>query len=426
MSRTGLDFRLPASRRPPTWVRLRYVLMLIIAGLVVATILEGRRHNGDESDDGLAVEVEQEPGPRDRWPAGKLLALRADETQDLERWGTDPDASATDDVQAASGDESVESDEAGGEDPTSNSSRAEPRGESPIAPFSASGSGPQRIDERDVPLLLEGVRDKTRDLPPALYFHYLDKARQTDPERLNEQGRTDLTFADFYRTRDTDASPFRGELLTIRGRARRVAADQIGDNAYGLVDRYELWVFTEDSGQFPWVVVTTELPEGMPLGDEVNEQVVVSGYFLKLWAYRSTGNKLLSAPVLLGHAPTWIQPDLTEDRIGLGRTVLFVVGGIVALVVVLAGLFFLGDRRFRQGRAGRFADRTSTTPDAFRVPRELEPEHGSDPDEAQSPHEPWRASLQPDHDPHDEPNHHDGGPSLEDLDRPEDPPRIQL
>ncbi len=187
----------------------------------------------------------------------------------------------------------------------------------PDAADSAATDGPERTRLEDLPFLLESLVDLDRDLPPALYYHFLDKARQADSARLIADARRDVTFAHLYKDPRNDPARYRGQLIGLSGTVGRAVAYDIDPNAYGLTKRYELWLFTEDSGKFPWVVELTSLPEGFPLGTDLQEKVETAGFFLKLWAYRAQDG-FRSAPVLLGHGLSWQRSDLIRERFDRG------------------------------------------------------------------------------------------------------------
>ena len=174
-------------------------------------------------------------------------------------------------------------------------------------------TGPIQTPPEDLPFLLETLTDLDRDLPPALYYHFLDKARKAQVSQLISDARRDVTFSHLYRDPREDPKKYRGQLVQVKGTVRRALAFDVPPNAYGLTKRYELWIFTEDSGKFPWVVELTDLPPGFPLGSEIQEKVESAGFFLKLWAYRAQDG-FRSAPLLLGHGLNWQRTELVRAR----------------------------------------------------------------------------------------------------------------
>jgi hypothetical protein len=202
----------------------------------------------------------------------------------------------------------------------------------PLIQGQADSDGPIRTPIEDLPFLMESLTDLDRDLPPALYYHFLDKARQVPTEQLLRDGRRDVTFAHLYRDPREDPKQYRGQLLSMSGIVRRAVSFEIPDNAYGLKKRYELWIFTEDSGKYPWVVELTDLPPGFPLGTEIQAKVETAGFFLKLWAYRAQDG-FRSAPVLLGNGLQWKRSDQVRER--FNNQFGLILGGFLGLFLLI-------------------------------------------------------------------------------------------
>ncbi|MBI1322283.1 hypothetical protein GC170_03720 [bacterium] len=252
--------------------------------------------------------------------------------------------------------------------PERSENKSEPDGQAitpnePGAAYSSAVDGPERTRAEDLPFLMESLVDLDRDLPPALYYHFLDKARQAEPERLIADARRDVTFAHLYKDPRNDPPKYRGQLIGLRGTVRRAVAYDVDPNAYGLKKRYELWIFTEDSGKFPWVVELTNLPEGFPLGTDLQERVETAGYFLKLWAYRAQDG-FRSAPVLLGHGLVWQRNDLIRERFDRGFAL--VAFGFLGLFAILIGSsvwrWNREDRLRKEARAATVYDRLDDIP----------------------------------------------------------------
>ncbi len=219
----------------------------------------------------------------------------------------------------------------------------------------------------DLPFLLETLVDLDRDLPPALYYHFLDKARQAPTERLLRDARRNVTFSHLYRDPREAPRRYRGQLLGVSGTVRRALEFDIPPNAYGLTKRYELWIFTEDSGKYPWVVELTDLPPGFPLGTTLQEKVDTSGFFLKLWAYRAQDG-FRSAPVLLGHGLQWKRTGEIKAR--FDRQMAWLIAGFLGvffLILLLAvRRWFLEDRAsLKNQRFGSLTDRLSEIPETL-------------------------------------------------------------
>lgn len=204
------------------------------------------------------------------------------------------------------------------------------------------------LSEADLEFLLQSVEDQRRDISPALYYYFLDKARKQSLEQLIADGRDDVSFASLYRDPRTSPARYRGQLVTISGVARRIEKAEVAPNPYGITQRYELWVFSEDSGKFPWVVVTTELPEGLKTGATVDERVTVAGYFLQLWAYRASDG-FRTAPLLLGRSVLWKpQASLSELTSPLQSYLAGFVGLFVVVILAVVAWIAVTDLRAKR------------------------------------------------------------------------------
>lgn len=241
-------------------------------------------------------------------------------------------------------------------------------------------TGPIRTPTEDLPFLLETLTDLDRDLPPALYYHFLDKARTAPVEQLIADARQDVTFSHLYRDPREDPKKYRGQLVQVEGTVRRALAFDVPPNAYGLTKRYELWIFTEDSGKFPWVVELSELPPGFPLGSEIQEKVESAGFFLKLWAYRAQDG-FRSAPLLLGHGLNWRRTELVRAR--FERQFAWAMGLFLSifLIILIYRLrsWRLDDQLLRQNKSLiELTNRTGELPDKLDLTSGVFPEREFD------------------------------------------------
>jgi hypothetical protein len=152
----------------------------------------------------------------------------------------------------------------------------------------------------------------------------------------------------------------RGDPVTIEGIARRATRIAIDDPArrqqVGADHYWELYVFVptplirvNDTLQddFPIVCCVRSLPADMPTGDRISEQVKVSGFALKRYAYplqrmrvvspqgdEETGGGRRETPLLIGLGARWTpapSPRQISNDIG------WVLAGIAAVVGLLLG-----------------------------------------------------------------------------------------
>ena len=100
-------------------------------------------------------------------------------------------------------------------------------------------------------------------------------------------------------------SKLRGKLVRLTLNVRRVlpCAVEKGQPA-DIPQLYEVWGFSEESQAWMYVVITPDLPAGLPVGPRVHQQVTFCGYFLKLQGYHEAGagpkDRPLYAPLLIG------------------------------------------------------------------------------------------------------------------------------
>jgi hypothetical protein len=133
------------------------------------------------------------------------------------------------------------------------------------------------------------------------YWRLLYWAEHQSPAQLEKRVKQSPSFAELMQF----PQKFRARLIRLNLNVRRVLTyDVEDDNPLGVKRLYEIWGFTDDSKAWLYCVVTTHLPEGMPLGAEVEEQGRFVGYFFKLQGYLEAGAKpraaALRAPLVVG------------------------------------------------------------------------------------------------------------------------------
>lgn len=203
--------------------------------------------------------------------------------------------------------------------------------------FATQSNAPTPWREID-PVVFEGIRDKTRQIPRAAYFHLLDVARRVPPEELENQARSRvLTFAHFSESPER----YRGQPVFLKGHVRRMTEINPIDTREGFEKLYEGWLFTEESQDNPYVIIVSRLPEDFPLGGSIVEDVSFTGFFLKLWAYRA-GDGDRYAPLLIGHRIVW-----HPRRAGFAPSFsvhLAILAAVVSLIAAVVGVTWYARR----------------------------------------------------------------------------------
>ncbi len=237
--------------------------------------------------------------------------------------------------------------------------------------------------------LLDGVRDRTRLDERECFYQMLAAVSRAAEQAIEREGQQELArlksewdaserngaldakerqaarraLASAKRNASdivplfNQAQAQRGKLFVVRGEALRAIEVRIDDpdivSRFGLRHYYELDVFTPDSQNNPLVCCVAELPSGMPEGDDIRENVCITGFFLKSWAFDATSLRNSPsaqkkpvrqqlAPLLVAKSVEWFPKSDTRTQ-----SVSVAVGLIVILVLGTALVFYLrrADRR---------------------------------------------------------------------------------
>ncbi|NIL99339.1 MAG: hypothetical protein GTO53_14660 [Planctomycetales bacterium] len=178
-----------------------------------------------------------------------------------------------------------------------------------------------------------------------------------------------------------DPSSHVGTLKMYRGTAHRIVPVRIQDREivqrFGIRKYYQIDMMVKLEGKLkiikahadkgaageeevdrvtwthPATVCVLELPEGMPTGDNVHEDLRVAGFFLKHWAFETEQladgqPRRRYAPLLIGRRPIWEREPPADANLVAG----VIAGGlfIVALIGVWVGVWYMNrtDRKFEK------------------------------------------------------------------------------
>jgi hypothetical protein len=183
------------------------------------------------------------------------------------------------------------------------------------------------------------------------YDYLLIQAHKASPEGLAKIARKDLTFAHLFE----EPERYRGEVVHVEGRLRmlrqfpasRFAAKQ------GVPSLYEGWIFEDAYLGNPYCVIVTQLPASIQIGERTERRVAFDGYFLKRYRYKSQGEVVRDAPLLIGHSLLDVPPSVTASSSpwllsdAFLPALLTILGATVAVVLGLSWWYMRGDRRVR-------------------------------------------------------------------------------
>ena len=223
--------------------------------------------------------------------------------------------------------------------------------ESPSAPLrddavrvvSDSSSQATSIDKS----LFASVTDNTFGVTAAekvAYDTLMARVRDMPIVELERTAHSNVPFAVLM----LEADRYRGEVLSVEGEIRRCHQIAASDAPSSL----EAWLFTADSGLNPYRVVFTDLPTGVPLGDDLKPplRVRATGYFFKRYSY-ATANDFHTAPLLLAKTLTVLaQPKSAAPRPAgySGSLTYLAIGILVTFLVVGVTVELIFRRRLRR------------------------------------------------------------------------------
>lgn len=172
------------------------------------------------------------------------------------------------------------------------------------------------------------VRDQTPLQPPEMhaYWKLMGWSRTTGWDALRRRALNDVPFTQLWE----QPGRYRGKLIHLRLHVRRVLVYDAPENTLGVRQTYEAWGWTDDSRSFPYVIVFTDPPPGLPVGTDVRAEVEFVGYFLKTMSYTAyEANR--AAPLLVGQIrlplPRHHQPAPPWNPTWTGA--ILVAGGLV-------------------------------------------------------------------------------------------------
>jgi len=176
--------------------------------------------------------------------------------------------------------------------------------QTPPAPTETVVEGPTDADEASSPDVLTqfaAIGDKSdlaaEDMPA--YWRLMRWTRAQTFDELQERADKNVVYTQFF---TGDPNVQRGKPFRLRLHVKRIielTGKAVPENSAGVERLYEIWGTTDDSKTYLYSIITPELPAGMRPGNDVSEEAVFVGYFLKVMPYEAAV-KRLAAPVMIG------------------------------------------------------------------------------------------------------------------------------
>lgn len=186
------------------------------------------------------------------------------------------------------------------------------------------------------PELLGAIRDDTtfRYQESAAWFNLLSVLEKTDDATLRKASTGRVSFAQLFK----QSNDYRGELVTLAGTIRRAHSLPAPKNEYGIERYHQMWLQPSDNRKSPIVIYCLELPEAFPTGMEISEEVELTGFFFKRWAYKAQ-DALRTAPIVLSRTVDWHEEKSHAGSAPMDALSLSLIFGVAALFAIVAVIY---------------------------------------------------------------------------------------
>ena len=210
--------------------------------------------------------------------------------------------------------------------------------------------GPNDLDPAEMAKFkeMEGLiadRNALRGREMLAYWQLMAWSRTEPFDKFEKRALREPAFTQLWE----QPAQYRAKPIRLRMHVRRVLQYDAPENPLGLKVAFEAWGWTDESKSYPYTVVFANKPPELPVGPDVEGEVIFVGYFLKNMAYTAF-DKRLAAPLLVGRVrmagPVAVRaPD--SSFFG-GDVVTYVLS---ALVLAAAGWLVFASVRGKKPRA---------------------------------------------------------------------------
>jgi hypothetical protein len=205
----------------------------------------------------------------------------------------------------------------------------------------------ETVDEK----ALGAIQDDTiwRGSETNIWFRLVEQIRAIEPEQLRRESLGPTGYLQLFK----QPEHYRGKVVTVRGTVRLAYRVDAPSNESQVREYTLLWLHPAGGPTSPIVIYALETPEGFPAikhrdrdrgTTELREEVEVTGYFFKRWAYEGRDG-IHVAPLLLARSPRWTPPAADDETSPRGATIVAVVLLSAAIGIGVAVLVLRNTRR---------------------------------------------------------------------------------
>lgn len=128
----------------------------------------------------------------------------------------------------------------------------------------------------------------------------------------------------------------RGKVVTVRGQLVKLEKLDATLNAKkeGVLHLYEGWVFGQTKGATPYCIQFVTLPKNLKPAEQMREEVVFHGYFIKKVKYRGGDGKDHVSPLLIGATVRTMEAKELADEEAAATTPFSITSLLIAACLV--------------------------------------------------------------------------------------------
>lgn len=194
--------------------------------------------------------------------------------------------------------------------------------------------GPNDLDPKELGEFqsrVELITDRTALRPREMiaYWQLLKWSQTQSLAELEKRAKPEPALTQIWE----QPQRYRAQPIRLKLHVRRVLDFDAPENPLKATRVYEAMGWTDQSKSLPYTVVCLEKPDNLPIGPEVEAEVVFTGYFLKIMTYTAFDDTRRGTPLLLGKLRVVGQP-VRQKSVAAKPWELWAGGGVVAMLLL--------------------------------------------------------------------------------------------